>query len=135
MIRIIIWFKPYSRYFLVMLTLAIIIVSSIPNIPTLKIHTAKSEIRLDYVMHFCEYGLLTFLAFLSFAGKEFRIDQRKAVLILISLILFAILDEYHQKFIPGRAFNTKDILSNITGILAVIIFTFVVFRFVRGRLK
>jgi VanZ family protein len=128
MLKLIIHLRPIARYLLIIWLLTIITVSSIPNIPTLKIHTAKAEFRLDYLMHFCEYGLLTFITFLSFAGKEFKVAFRKFLLITACLILFAILDEFHQKLIPGRSYNIKDIMSNVTGIVTSAIFTMVVFR-------
>lgn len=128
MIRLIIWCKPYARYILALWFLAIISVSSVPRIPTLKIHTAHSEIRLDYLIHFCEYGFLAFMAFLTFADKEFRLKFKKYLLITLALIFFAVLDELHQKLIPGRAYNLKDILSNIAGIVAAAGFCGVVFR-------
>ena len=106
----------------------IISVSSVPSIPTLKIHTDRVDIRLDYLIHFCEYGLLAFMAFLSSAGNDYKPGFRKYLLISMCLIAFAILDEFHQKLIPGRAFNVKDIVSNIIGILAALMFCVVVFR-------
>jgi VanZ family protein len=133
MLKLIIYLRPVARYLLIAWILTIIIVSSIPNIPTLKIHTAKSEIRLDYLMHFCEYGVLTFIAFLSFAGKEFKIGYRKVLLITISLIIFAVLDELHQKLIPGRSYNIKDIMSNVTGIVTVTMFTGILFRLIKDK--
>jgi VanZ family protein len=133
--KLIIYLRPVARYLLIAWILTIIIVSSIPNIPTLKIHTAKSEIRLDYLMHFCEYGVLTFMAFLSFAGREFKIAGGKVILIAISLILFAVLDELHQKLIPGRSYNIKDIMSNVTGIVAVTILAMLIFRSIGNILK
>jgi VanZ family protein len=135
MLKLIIFLRPFAWYMLIAWVLTIIVVSSTPNVPTLKIHTAKSEIRLDYLMHFCEYGVLTFITFLSFAGNEFKINYRRVVLIIVSLILFAILDELHQKFIPGRSFNTRDILSNVSGILGTTILTIVIFGSVRARLN
>jgi VanZ family protein len=134
MLKLILFIRPFAMYLFIVWILTITIVSSIPNIPTLKIHTARAEIRLDYLMHFCEYGFLTFLAYLSFAGNEFSINYRKFLLIAVSLILFAILDEFHQKLIPGRSFNLKDILSNITGIVAVTVFTMIVFRYIKNKL-
>jgi len=128
MLRLIIFLRPYARYLLIVWLVTIIIVSSIPSIPTLKIHTAKSEIRLDYLIHFCEYGLLAGMAFLTFVSNEFRLNVRKYFLITVSLLMFAILDEYHQKLIPGRAFNLKDIYSNIAGILVALVFCLIVFR-------
>jgi VanZ family protein len=135
MLKLIIYLRPVARYLLIAWVITIIIVSSIPNIPTLKIHTAKSEIRLDYLMHFCEYGVLTFIAFLSFAVREFKIGYGKVILIAISLIIFAVLDELHQKLIPGRSYNIKDIMSNVTGILTVTIFVILIFRSIGNILK
>jgi VanZ family protein len=134
MLKLIIYMRPAARYFLIAWVLTIIIVSSIPNIPTLKIHTAKKEIRLDYLMHFCEYGVLSFMAFLSFAGKEFKVSFRKVLLIAGGLIIFAILDELHQKLIPGRSYNIKDMLSNVTGIVAATVFTVIVFSMIKKKL-
>jgi VanZ family protein len=136
MLKLIIFLRPLARYLLIAWVLIIIILSSIPNVPTLKIHTSGGAvIRLDYLMHFCEYGLLTFIAFLSFAGNEYKINFRKYILIIMSLIIFAVLDEFHQKLIPGRSFNLKDILSNITGIMVASIFTIVVFRSIANKTK
>jgi VanZ family protein len=135
MLRLIIILQPFARYLLIAWSLTIITLSSIPNIPTLKIHTSGGAvIRIDYLIHFCEYGLLTFMAFLSFAGNEFKITYKKYILLILSLILFAVLDEYHQKLIPGRSFNIKDILSNVTGILAVTAFTMIVFRLIKDKI-
>jgi VanZ family protein len=92
-------------------------------------------IRLDYLMHFCEYGLLTIIAFLSFAGIEFKIAFKKYIIILMSLIFFAVLDEFHQKLIPGRSFNPSDILSNISGIFAATVFTRFLFRYIGKKVK
>ena len=135
MLRLIIFLRPFSRYLLIVWIFAIIFVSSIPSIPTLKIHTAKADIRLDYLIHFCEYGILAFLAFLSFAEKVFILSFRKYILITMGLILFAVLDEFHQKLIPGRTFNAKDIFSNLMGILALLLFCILVFRIIAGKIR
>jgi len=130
MLRLIVFLRPFARYLLIFWLLTIIIVSSIPSIPTLKIHTSKSEIRLDYLIHFCEYGILAGMAVLTFVSSEFKITGKRFLLISAGLILFAILDEYHQKLIPGRAFNLKDIYSNIAGILGAAVFCVVVFKII-----
>jgi VanZ family protein len=134
MLRLLIFLRPFARYFLIAWLLTIIIVSSVPSIPTLKIHTAKSEIRLDYLIHFCEYGILAGMAFLTFVSSEFKMSNKKFALITILLLLFAILDEYHQILIPGRAFNMKDIYSNITGILGALVFCVIVFRAIANKI-
>jgi len=130
MVKLIIWIKPFGKYLFVIWLITIIIVSSIPSIPTLKIHTARTEVRLDYLIHFCEYGILAFLSFLSFASKDFKLSYKKFILITLSLILFAIMDEYHQKIIPGRSFNIMDILSNVSGIVVSVGFCILLFRMI-----
>ena len=135
MLKLILFLRPIARYLLITWGLTMIIVSSIPYIPTLKIHIAKADIRLDYLMHFCEYGVLTFMTFLSFAGSEFRVKLKKIMIIAVSLIVFAFLDELHQKLIPGRTYSVKDIASNVTGILASILFTLIIFRSIGIRVK
>jgi VanZ family protein len=56
-------------------------------------------------------------------------------LIAVSLITFAFLDELHQKLIPGRTYNIKDIMSNVAGIVAVTIFTMFMFRAIGKTIK
>lgn len=131
MIRLIIWCKPFAKYLLIVLIISIISVSSIPSIPTLKIHTTKVDIRLDYFIHICEYGALSVMAFLTFAGTDFKMDYTKFILVTVSLVLFSVIDEYHQKFIPGRAYNINDIISNITGIFTALVFCILIFKKIR----
>lgn len=131
MIKLITLLRPFARYLLIAWAITILAVSSTPNIPTLKIHLAKGDIRLDYLIHFLEYGALTLLSFLTFADDEYKMGFRKALTITVILSLFAILDEYHQKLIPGRSFNYTDILSNLTGIIAGVVFCVVIFSMIR----
>jgi len=77
--------------------------------------------------------MLAFLVFLRYSDNNFRLTLKKYSLFTIALILFAILDEFHQKLIPGRSFNVKDILSNITGVIAALVFCVVVFRMIRNK--
>jgi VanZ family protein len=128
MLKLIISLRPWSKYIFIGWIIIIITVSSIPSIPTLKLNLADRVFRLDYLLHFCEYGFLGFAAFLTYAGEKFRIGGMKYLLITVGLIIFAFLDELHQKLIPGRSFNIRDILSNITGIVAALIFCMVVFK-------
>jgi VanZ family protein len=130
MIQLIKWLKPYAGWAFMVLIIAIITVSSIPSVPTLKIKTAHSSIRLDYLIHFCEYGALTFLALLWRAEKDFSVNLSNFLFLTSFLMLFAIADEFHQKLIPGRTFNVKDIASNLLGVAAALVFCLIIFRIV-----
>ena len=133
--KLLIFIRPYSKYLLVFWLVSIIIVSSIPHLPTPKIDTGRIKIRLDYLFHFCEYGILAFLALLSFVKKEFIITLKKYFLITLVLLIFAVFDEFHQKLIPGRTFNPKDIMSNLAGIIAALIFCLFMFRKIAADFK
>lgn len=126
--HLIFFIKPFCKYLLVIWVITIAAVSSIPHLPTPKIETGKGVIRLDYFIHFCEYGVLIFLSLQSFVKKDFVLSFKKYVLITLTVIAFALADEYHQKLIPGRTFNPKDILSNLTGILAGTLFCYFFFK-------
>jgi VanZ family protein len=120
--------KPYSRWILTFWIITISVVSSIPHLPTPKIETGKGVIRLDYLMHFCEYGALIFLSLLSFSGTKLTLSFKRYFLIILSVAVFALADEFHQKLIPGRTSNTRDILSNITGVIAGALICFLLFK-------
>lgn len=119
---------PVSRYLLAVWVLLIIVASSVPGIPTPKIETGRSEIRLDYIIHFVEYGGLAFLAVLSFTPPSQSVRPLRLVYLSVGLVLFALADEFHQLLIPGRTFNPVDIAFNIGGILAGVIITAIIIR-------
>jgi VanZ family protein len=128
MYKLVAFIRPYAKYLLIAWVIAIAALSSSPSIPSLKIHTEKTDIRLDYLIHFLEYASLAFLTYLAFAGKDFRIPAVRYLLLTSCLIIFAIADESHQILIPGRTFNPKDLLSNVAGIAGGLVFCVVVFR-------
>jgi VanZ family protein len=126
--KLIVFLRPFAKYILAAWLLTMVALSSTPDLPTLKLRTSGSEIRLDYFIHFCEYGLLAFLAFLSSVNKNLAMSLKKYTFITLALSLFAFIDEYHQIFIPGRTVNIKDTISNLTGIFTALIFCLLFFR-------
>ena len=66
--------------------------------------------------HFFEFTLLGVLSFFSF---RFTLNCRKKGVIYGVLMgwLYALSDEIHQIFVPGRTFQLKDILVDCGGIL------------------
>jgi VanZ family protein len=134
MLHLIKTLRTSAKYFLIVLTLSIITVSSLPSLPTPKINTGKIEIRLDYIFHILEYGALSFFTFLTYARPDFHISSKTYLVITFCLLLFCILDEFHQKFIPGRTFNINDIISNISGVIGGLVFCVIVFRKIRIKI-
>ena len=73
--------------------------------------------------HFTEYAILGFLA-----ARAFRTSPRPAIRqrwFLISaalVVVFALLDEYHQSFVPNRTGTIYDSFIDMAGGLTALIF-------------
>lgn len=73
--------------------------------------------------HFTEYAILGLLA-----ARAFRTSSRPAIstrwfLISFTLIVtYALLDEYHQSFVPSRTGSILDSLIDIAGGLTALLF-------------
>ena len=76
-----------------------------------------SEQIVSNLAHIPAYGLLTFLWLKTFDRKENK-DGFLLVnaLILIGLIIFAVSDEIHQSFVPGRSASFMDAGLDFLGI-------------------
>jgi len=74
------------------------------------------------IAHFTEYAILGFLA-----ARAFRTSPRPAVherwlLICVTLVVvYALLDEYHQSFVPSRTASIFDSLIDMSGGLTALI--------------
>ncbi|HEX6649041.1 MAG TPA: VanZ family protein [Pyrinomonadaceae bacterium] len=72
--------------------------------------------------HFTEYAILGFLA-----ARAFRSSPRSAIhsrwfLISLALIVtYALLDEYHQSFVPSRTASIYDSMIDIAGGLTALL--------------
>ena len=74
------------------------------------------------VAHFTEYAILAFLA-----ARAFRTSPRPAIssrwfLICATLVVvYALMDEYHQSFVPSRTASISDSLIDIAGGLTALL--------------
>jgi len=105
----------------------IVYMSSLPGHSLLG-NGSLSEQILSNFAHIPAYALLTFLWLKTFDRKENR-DKFLMVngLILTGLIIFAISDEIHQSFVPGRSASFMDVILDVIGILFGLV-TFKIFR-------
>ena len=77
----------------------------------------KSDLDgIDYPFHFAEYSILGFLLFRSITSDELLTFHPFYGSLLIG-ISFAILDEFHQSFVPGRHMSSTDVLFDSLGIV------------------
>jgi VanZ family protein len=102
----------------------IVYISSLPD-HSLSGNGSLSEQIVSNLAHIPAYALLTFLWLKTF--EKIRIGglfSGKNALILIGPILFAISDEVHQSFVPGRSASFMDVGLDLLGIF----FGFGIFR-------
>ena len=77
----------------------------------------KSDLdSIDYYFHFAEYSILGFLLFRSITSDELLTFHPFYGSLLIG-ISFAILDEFHQSFVPGRHMSSTDVFFDSLGIV------------------
>jgi VanZ family protein len=69
----------------------------------------------DKVLHLLVYAVLGFLILGGMRPAEagYRRGNRLAAFLLV--VLYGILDEYHQSFVPGRIADPLDVLADAVG--------------------
>lgn len=65
--------------------------------------------------HFGEYAILALLIARPLLGSRSRLGSREAVLVAALCFLYALSDEYHQLFVPGRMADWVDVAADSTG--------------------
>lgn len=93
----------------------IAVVSSLPNIPTQEINIWDEPFRLDYLEHFGVFAILLGLFTLWKSDDSGLFNIRKNYPFVLGLLFFAIIDELHQLWIPGRSYNPLDLIYNLLG--------------------
>ena len=94
-------------------TALIFTVSSIPGqaLPSVGVPHA------DKAAHIIEYGILGFLLTRAISGSFRKIGLAKIIIsVIIITSLCAILDEWHQQYIPGRNCDLFDFFADLIGV-------------------
>ena len=68
------------------------------------------------IAHFSEYAILGFLA-----ARAFRPYPRWFLISAVLIVIYALLDEYHQSFVPSRTASVFDSLIDMTGGITALI--------------
>lgn len=76
----------------------------------------KTESIIRKMAHFSIYTLLGFLLMSFVSTYHLKEDKRIGISLLIG-ILYAITDEIHQKFVPGRSCQITDVIIDSMGVL------------------
>ena len=74
------------------------------------------------VAHFTEYAILAYLAARAFRGSPRpAIANRWFIISLALVVCYALLDEYHQSFVPSRTASIYDSFIDMTGGLVALL--------------
>ena len=74
------------------------------------------HIRLDHLLHLLVYFLIC-MYYLFGIHKGFTLFEKNSLLkFVLFILLLATVTEVVQLWVPGRAFNVYDLISNIAGL-------------------
>ncbi|MDD5192305.1 MAG: VanZ family protein [Candidatus Nanoarchaeia archaeon] len=109
------WFEKYNKlswFVTVTIIMLIFYISSLTFTPSA--YGGFSWKPIAY--HF--YAFLFLAAFLLISITQGKFENRKFIFIAVIIALFyAVSDEVHQRFVPGRACSFSDFLIDSAGIL------------------
>jgi VanZ family protein len=87
------------------------------NLNKIKLGPESFRIRLDHLLHFAVYFMIC-LYYLAGQMRGFYLFSANSLIKFILLILFlAVVTELVQLWVPKRAFNVFDLVSNVGGII------------------
>jgi VanZ family protein len=91
-------------------------------------HTSAETLEVIHLVirkiaHFSEYGVLAVLAARAFLGSPHSfLSQWWFLVSWILVASYALIDEYHQSFVPSRSPSIYDSLIDVIGGSAVLLF-------------
>jgi VanZ family protein len=99
-------------------------VEVLTSLPGSALPTVAVPFRIDWVAHFCLYGVLGLL--LARAARVSGWAWQRLALVALAISAFGVLDELHQLWIPGRDAEVMDWLMDTTGsVTGIVTFTLV----------
>lgn len=96
--------------------------SSFPNLPTIRGVVTQEPVPEgawtgDQIEHILVYSFLAFLFYRAIMQTKYH--RVGVVAAILFCVVFGLIDEMHQAFVPGRTFSLLDILWNFIGSLFV----------------
>lgn len=92
----------------------------LPNLT--EVELAQVHFGIRKLGHLAEYGLLAYLASRAFVTSSFTFIRRRWFLLAALLVLvFSLLDEFHQSFVPSRSGSIYDCIIDMIGGLTVLL--------------
>ncbi len=99
-------------------------------------HPPGAEFLPDYAAHFFEYGFFVVTLTLGVnSGFRKQLRLKETALVWILAVAYALLDEFHQSFIPHRHASLRDFSVDLLGVsvFSVLLFLLISKRSGMGR--
>ena len=113
--------NPLLRYWLppVVWMILIFILSAQPTLPH---HPdTLSDFILKKTAHMTEYGILAFLLWRALSRGQGTLSRLALFAAFVISVLYAVSDEYHQTFVPGREGKLMDVGFDAAGALVALL--------------
>ena len=78
----------------------------------------------DKILHVIEYSILGLLSFNVFKEHDF-LKKKIFLYVIMFTFIYAVTDELHQIFVPGRTFSLYDIFADFLGGSLILIKKFI----------
>lgn len=109
-----------KRTFAIILTILIAIeIFYFSSITGLK-GPSRGGLDLSIIYHFVAFFLFNFFLLISIVGQK-EIKVKQIMMVLLISIIYSVLDEVHQLFVPGRIPDLFDIFTDSAGIFSSMI--------------
>ena len=105
------WFEKNRG---ISLLITVIIAITIFYISSLTFPAGGGTGYLSYIYHFTAFSYLALFLSISLTKNK---NSNLIIIGIIIAIIYGVLDEIHQYFVPGRFFSLKDILMDSIGII------------------
>jgi VanZ family protein len=94
---------------------------SAPFLPDLTVSLDRLNFGIRKTAHFTEYAVLALVGYGAVAIGWQQTRRQSLRLALVGAILFAIADEWHQRFVPSRTSTPQDVFIDIAGASVVVV--------------
>jgi len=112
------WFEKRRSASILMTILIAIEIFFFSNIPGSIGGTGN--VWIPRIYHFTVFFLFSFFSFMAIRGDK-KIKTKYVLIVLIISLIYAALDEIHQKFVPLRSMSITDLLTDSLGVFASVI--------------
>jgi len=120
----------WTKYLFFLWLILILVVSSIPRLPNPNLEMGNKVLRVDYMIHWLEYAILSGLFVLWRIWVHQSLDIKLVLMALALGFFIGAADEIHQLLIPGRRFNPYDMAYNFLGVISGILFAILYYHII-----